>query len=297
VTFPLLPRGRVIGLSFGTMPSLLRGAGSDVAGSRMYRTGDDVHAIDWAASARLSSARETDEFIVREHFAEEAPRVIILCDYRPSMAFFSPALPWLSKPRALRGAADLVVQSAVAAHSFVGYLDVAATEPLWRPPRTQHVPEELNLDRPFTAPPDALRRAFRHLEEHRRVLPTGTFVFVLSDFLEAADDVWLDALENRWDVVPVVIQDPVWEQSFPDIAGTVVRLVDPRGGRVRAVRFRADEVAERRAANEQRRADLLTRLRDLDLEPVLVSSDEPDEILAAFLEWASWRQAMRSRPW
>jgi hypothetical protein len=122
-------------------------------------------------------------------------------------------------------------------------------------------------------------------------------VFVLSDFLEAADDLWLDALEQRWDVVPVVIQDPVWEQSFPDVTGVVVRLVDPRQGRVRAVRLRADEVAERRAANEQRRAALLERLRELELEPVLVSSDEPDDILAAFLDWAAWRQAVRSRPW
>ena len=297
MTFPLIPRGRVIGLSFGTMPSLLRGTGSDVAGSRPYRTGDDVHGIDWAASARLSSARESDEFIVREHYAEEAARVIVVCDYRPSMAFFSPELPWLSKPLAMRSAAALVVESAVAAHSFVGYLDVATEKPLWRPPRTQHVPEELTLERPFTAPRDALARAIAHLEEHKRVLPTGSFVFVLSDFLEAADDMWLDALEHRWDVVPVVIQDPVWEQSFPDVAGVVVRLVDPRHGRVRAVRLHADEVAERRAANEQRRAALLERLRDLELEPVLVSSDEPGEILAAFLEWASWRQAVRSRPW
>jgi uncharacterized protein (DUF58 family) len=279
------------------MPSLLRGTGSDVAGSRPYRSGDDVHGIDWAASARLSSARESDEFIVREHFAEEAPRVIVICDYRPSMAFFSPALPWLSKPRAMRGAAELVVESAVAAHSFVGYLDVAAAEPLWRPPRTQHVPEELSLERPFTAPHDALARAIEHLKEHRRVLPTGSFVFVLSDFLEVTDELWLDALEHRWDVVPVVIQDPVWEQSFPDVAGVVVRLVDPRHGRARAVRLRADEVAERRAANEQRRAALLERLRDLELEPVLVSSDDQDDILAAFLDWAAWRQAVRSRPW
>jgi uncharacterized protein (DUF58 family) len=249
VTFPLVPRGRLIGLSFGSMPSLLRGPGSDVAGSRPYQTGDDMHAIDWAASARLSSARQTDEFIVRESFAQEAPRVIVVCDYRPSMAFHSPALPWLSKSRAMQRAAELIVQSAVTTRSFVGYLDVAEDEPLWRPPRTQDIPEELTLERPFTAPGDALSRAIDHLRTHGRVLPTGSFVFVLSDFLEVDDHVWLEAVEQRWDLVPVVIQDPVWEQSFPDVAGVVVRLVDPRQGRVRAVRLRAEEVAQRRAEN------------------------------------------------
>jgi uncharacterized protein (DUF58 family) len=295
VTFPLVPRGRLIGLSFGSMPSLLRGPGSDVAGSRPYQTGDDMHAIDWAASARLSSARQTDEFIVRESFAQEAPRVIVVCDYRPSMAFHSPALPWLSKSRAMQRAAELIVESAITARSFVGYLDVADAEPLWRPPRTQDIPEELALERPFTASGDALSRAIDHLRAHGRVLPTGSFVFVLSDFLEVEDHIWLDAVEQRWDLVPVVIQDPVWEQSFPDVAGVVVRLVDPRHGRVRAVRLRADEVAQRRAENEERRARLLERLRGLDLEPVLISSDDPDDILAAFLDWADWRQTMRTR--
>jgi hypothetical protein len=64
-------------------------------------------------------------------------------------------------------------------------------------------------------------------------------VFVLSDFVPAApDDVWLTAIANRWDLVPIVIQDPVWEQSFPDVSGIVVSLRDPATGRVRSVRLR-----------------------------------------------------------
>src|SRR6266487_3389873 len=100
--FTLVPRRRLIGLSFGAMQSARRGAGSDILGSRPYFPGDDVRAIDWASSARLSTARNTDEFIVRERHADEAPRVIVLCDHRPSMALYSAPLPWLSKPRALQ---------------------------------------------------------------------------------------------------------------------------------------------------------------------------------------------------
>src|SRR5947208_8772542 len=88
VVVPLTPRRRLIGLSFGGMRSARRGAGSDVAGSRVYRPGDDIDTIDWAASARLSAARGTDEFIVRERFAEEAPRVVIIADRRPEMSLF-----------------------------------------------------------------------------------------------------------------------------------------------------------------------------------------------------------------
>ena len=63
-----------------------------------------MDSIDWAASARLSSARGTDEFVVRERFADEAPRVIIVCDRRPEMAAFLAALLFL-------GLAALVVEA------------------------------------------------------------------------------------------------------------------------------------------------------------------------------------------
>ena len=55
--FPLVPRWRLTGLPFGEQPSVRRGPGSDVAGSREYVPGDPISSIDWYASARLSSAR------------------------------------------------------------------------------------------------------------------------------------------------------------------------------------------------------------------------------------------------
>ena len=105
-TFPLVPRGRIVGLSFGAMRSARRGTGSDVAGSRPYVPGDDVKAIDWGASARLSSARGDDEFIVRELYAEQAPRVVVVCDRRPEMKLFPAGLPWLRKAEAQRNAIE-----------------------------------------------------------------------------------------------------------------------------------------------------------------------------------------------
>jgi hypothetical protein len=197
----------------------------------------------------------------------------------------------------MRRVGELIVESTIAARGFLGYLDVAGGRPLWRPPRSQRGLSELGLERPFTAPPNALAWAVEHLKSHRRSLPPGSFVFVLSDFLEPPpEEMWLDALEYRWDLVPIVIQDPVWEQSFPDVAGVAVPLADPRDGRVRRVRLSAGEVAELREANEQRCSGILGGLRALDLEPVLVSSDDATEILAAFLEWTDWRRVLRGRP-
>jgi hypothetical protein len=298
LTFPLVPRRGVIGISFGTMRSLRRGAGTDIAGSRPYRPGDDMDAIDWAASARLSTARGSDEFVVRERFAEEAPRVVVACDRRPGMACFESPLPWLDKPKAMRNVFELVLASAAGAGGFVGYLDQADGDVYWRPPQLERKLLKLHNERlessDFRAPSDWLERSVAHLEEHRRSATAGTFVFVLSDFIPApSEDVWLTAAEQRWDLIPVVIQDPTWEQSFPDVRGIVVPLRDSATGRVVPVRLSAKEIERRREANEARVATLMADFRALDLDPILVSSSEPADLLGSFLEWTELRRVRR----
>jgi hypothetical protein len=295
-TFPLIPRRRVLGLAFGGLHSIRRGAGSDVAASRPYRPGDDVGRIDWPASARLSLARGTDEFVVREHFAEEAPRVVVVADRRPSMSAFGPEWPWLQKAAAVEQCVRLIGDSAVAARGLLGYFDEGEATPFWHPPRSEGDLGLLDLKRPFGAPEDTVARGLRHLIEHPRDLPAGTFVFVLSDFLVEPDrDDWLWALERRWEVVPVVIQDAVWEQSFPDLRGLAVAFAAPGSGDGGLVRLSAAETERRREANEERRRDLLHRLRALDLEPVLVSSHEHRDVLFSFLTWADQRLFTRGR--
>jgi uncharacterized protein (DUF58 family) len=298
LTFPLVPRRRLIGLAFGSVHSARRGTGSDVASSRPYRPGDDVDAIDWAASAKLSAARDTDEFIVRERYAEEAPRVIIVCDRRPAMELYPPGLPWLSKPSAMFEAGSMIADSAMKARGLIGYLDLAGgdpEQPFWRPPHGQadfwRVKESHLLHPEFQAPPDNLDRALSYLVPLRRSLPAGTFVFVLSDFLERpTPETWSTILEQPWEVVPVVIQDPVWEQSFPDVSSVVVPLADPGSGKLRLVRLSRREARERRAANEQRAEEILTELQALGLEPVVIDTTSRDEIFTRFLEWVEARQ-------
>jgi len=295
-TFPLIPRRRVLGLPFGGLHSLRRGLGSDVASSRPYEPGDDVDTIDWAASAKLSLARGSEEFVVREHYAEEAPRVVCLADRRPSMSVFSEEWPWLRKPRALAESVRLIGASAIAARGLLGYLDEAGGDPTWLPPRGSHELFEVERERPFRAPEDTLARGLRFLIEQRRDLPAGSFVFVMSDFLSPPRrEAWLRALERRWEIVPVVIQDPVWEQSFPDVAGALLPFADPETGNVSLVRFPASEVAARRTANEERYRDLLRTLRALDMDPVVVPSADHKDIVFSFLSWADQRQFTRGR--
>ena len=311
LTFPLIPRRRLIGLSFGAMHSARRGMGSDVAGSRPYSPGDDIDTIDWNASARLSAARASDEFIVRERFAEEAPRVVIICDRRPEMALYPAGLPWLSKPQAMRQAVELIAESALHARGLTGYLDYADAEhpdprrrdpePYWQPPRSQVSSWTVRerLDHPaFHAPGDNLTRALEHLQEAPNRVPPGSFVFVCSDFLVTpGTELWLRAAERRWDLVPVVIQDPIWEQSFPDVSSVVVPLADPHNGKVRHVRLKRAEVLARRAENERRLSRTLSDFVALALEPILIGTSAREPILQAFFAWAESRVYRWWHPW
>jgi hypothetical protein len=150
----------------------------------------------------------------------------------------------------------------------------------------------------FQAPADNVTRAFDHLEQVPSRVPAGSFVFVLSDFLVSpSEHTWASALARQWDVVPVVIQDPVWEQSFPDVSSVVIPLADPANGRIGYVRLTAAEATERRLANECRREQLKTDFEAIGLEPVEVATSDHEEIVQAFLEWAEGREYRWARGW
>jgi hypothetical protein len=123
-------------------------------------------------------------------------------------------------------------------------------------------------------------------------------VFILSDFLSPPTEAaWAWIVELPWEIVPVLIQDPVWEQSFPDVSSVVVPLVDPRTGRPKLVRLSRREARERREANEARFAETVTFLEGLGLDPVVVSSSDPEEIYTRFLEWVALRQEGVREAW
>ena len=148
----------------------------------------------------------------------------------------------------------------------------------------------------IAAPENTISRGLRDLTEHRRDLPAGTFLFVVSDFLERPSrDEWIAALERRWEIVPVVVRDPIWEQSFPDVGGVVVPYADPESGRRVGVGLTGKEARTRRRENEVEWAELLRSLRALDMEPVLVGSHEWRDVLYAFLTWADQRLLSKGR--
>jgi uncharacterized protein (DUF58 family) len=294
LTFPLVSRRRLIGLAFGSMHGARRGSWSDIAGSKAYAAGDDPHRIDWASSARLSAARATDEFVVREYLADEAPRVVVCVDRRPGMSLCPPGMPFLHKAAAAEVARGLIEASVAESRGLVGRLELERPGVVdWCPPTSgrRHVTLAEHALPERDEPVDGITGMFDFLTLHRRQVPSASFVFVLSDFLEPTPlATWESALDRGWDIVPVVVQDPVWEQGFPDVDALVVPLVGA-DGRVRPVRLAPGESRAWRERHEARLRGLADGLRSLGVEAVLVGRDDREHVFEAFLSWSAERQA------
>lgn len=300
-TFPFVPRRRhLVGLPFGGVASRRVGFGTDVIGSRPYQPGDPVSAIDWYASARLSAASGRDEFLVRTRAADEAPRVVVVVDRRPAMELYEPPFPWLSKSRALIEAVATIAASAIVANTEVGSVDAAGGDPFWVAPARRTGPElvlERQSSAPFDAPGDGVAESLAFLRSRRAELAPGSFVFVLSDFIDGPDDdVWLSAAATGWDVIPVVIQDPVWERSFPDVGSVVLGVSAPGETRIAPVRLSRREASGRRRANERRFEDLMRKFVSLDFDAITLDTADTDEVGRAFERWSEerrqWRRAV-----
>jgi uncharacterized protein (DUF58 family) len=295
LVFPLIPSRRGGALDVAGRSSRRRGAGDEVASSRPYRRGDPLRTIDWAASARLSTARGSDEFVVRDHFAQDAVRVVIVVDRSSSMELFPSSLPWLDKRRAVLEAGRLILASSAAANALVGYVESGGPDSRLVPARRgmDHLRGiEHRIESTTSGPADSLDRALELLSRSAATIMSGTFVFVLSDFLPLPDASRLhEVLTSGWDVVPVVVQDRVWEQSFPDIGGVTLPLVDPDGLPPAPVHLTRKQAAARRLLNEERSARLHDVLLGLGLDHVEIGSSDRAGVHAAFLRWAERRRA------
>ncbi len=181
----------------------------------------------------------------------------------------------------------------------LGWCDVSAQDELWLAPHNALARGvvERRLAGAWDGPPGSLDRALSTVIERRTEAPAGTFVFVLSDYLEPLDmRSWHTAIRRGLDVVPVIVQDPVWEASFPPIGGVTVPLADPAGGSAVGTRLSAEEASARRAANEDRVRGLVDGFRRLGADAALVTSASAADVDAAFAQWAARRRLLRRAP-
>jgi uncharacterized protein (DUF58 family) len=244
---------RLDGLLHGQHLGLLPGAGSELAGSREYRPGEDeVRFMDWAVTARTAVPH------VREVDAERELTTWLLVDATPSMDF---------------GTAEIEKRElAVAATAAVGFLTHGAGNRLGAhvrgPDGVKRLPARTGRTHLFGmlrtllalprgaegATPVPLGEAMAGL---RRSAPRRGLAVVVSDFLDGLPEDgppergrpdWEDELRRlagRHQVLAVEVTDPR-ELELPDVG--ILTLVDPETGRRREVSTGSRRLRERYAA-------------------------------------------------
>jgi hypothetical protein len=107
---------------------------------------------------------------------------VLVRDCRPSLALLSSWSPWLCAPNACATVGRLLAASARRGRCA------------------------------FREADDQLVHALEALAIGR--LGRGSFAFLVSDFLALPpEDIWREALERGWDIVPVVLEAPVWRRA------------------------------------------------------------------------------------
>lgn len=244
---------RLDGLLHGQYRGLLPGPGSEPAGSREYRPGEDeVRRMDWAVTARTTVPH------VREVDADRELTTWLLVDASASMEFGTAELD----KRELSVAAVAAVGFLTAGvGNRLGALLVASTG-LRRFPAHSGRTHLLGLLRALLAAPRTGDRGepleppdlADALAAVQRVATRRGLVVVVSDFLDGLPDdpdrppPWersLRRLTARHQVLAVEVTDPR-ELELPDVG--LITLVDPETGRRREVCTSDRRLRERYAA-------------------------------------------------
>jgi uncharacterized protein (DUF58 family) len=222
----------------GEYSSAFRGRGVEFAEVREYQPGDDVRTIDWNVTARLGAA------YVKRFLEERELTVMFVVDVSASGSFGS--LRRTKEALAIEVCAVLALAAArnndrVGAILFTDRVE-RHVEPAKGRRHSLRVISDLLSCEPVGSGTD-LTAALTDLEP---TLRRRAVIFVLSDFLGAADDGVLPRLARRHDVVALHLVDPR-ERALPDSG--IITLWDPETGAWLLVDTGDAEVRSRFAAN------------------------------------------------
>lgn len=296
-TFPVIPRKRISGLGIGEYPGQHRGQGHDFIEKRPYQPSDSTRNIDWKETAKRSAQRSIFSPHVRQFRQDEIMRAVIVVDRSPRMSWYPS--PWLSKPQVIVAAGCMIIDSIKRHHGLIGYLDYANwtenSKPFWRSPNQETESDRVRnrnlLYKKFAAPENNMSLAIEWLFALKAHIPPESFIFLLSDFLVMPDYSLLEVAAERWDLVPIVIQDPVLEASFPVWRGKIpvwLPEVLPNGQRKASYLSALDAQAIR--IEHQNRLRAIMKVFDyIKVHPITLFSADPEQVYDAFLGWSMLR--------
>ncbi|HHC74030.1 MAG TPA: DUF58 domain-containing protein [Thiothrix sp.] len=224
-----LSKSKIRSRQAGQHLSPFKGRGMDFAESRPYQAGDDIRTLDWRVTARTN----------RPHtkvFQEERERPVLLwVDMRDAMFFATQGV--FKSVLAAELAALIAWKTRADGDRIGGMLAQSDTHIEAKPSNTRkglvRFLQQLALSSQSMLRGMPERQQETSLADHlrrlRRVVATGSRVYLLSDFrgLDKAAQRQLIAIKHKADVILLHIYDP-FEQHIPALNGELM-LSDGQG--------------------------------------------------------------------
>lgn len=192
----------------GNYKSVIKGQGLAFQEVRQYQEGDDVRAIDWNVSARM-----TEPYI--KVFAEEREMtVMLLVDLSQSGLF---GTGQMNKRRLSTEVAAVCAFSAIAHNDRVGLIAMSDEVEKVVPPQKgrkhgMHVLREILETVPRRRGTDLTSG----LDTLMHVAKRRTVTFLLSDFFASGYERSLAMAASKHDLIPIVLTDPR-DDDLPDV--------------------------------------------------------------------------------
>lgn len=249
----------------GNYKSVIKGQGLAFVEVRQYQAGDDVRAIDWNVSARM-----TEPYI--KVFAEEREMTVMLVVDVSASGLFGTAA--IHKRRLATEVAAVCAFSAVAHNDRVGLIAVSdEVEKVIPPQKGRKHGMRVLSEILETVPTRKGTDLSAGLETLMHVAKRRTVTFVLSDFFTAGYERTLALASAKHDLIPIVLTDPR-DAEMPDVGLT--RFEDLETGQDLLVDTSSRAVREHyRSACIELRAQQKRTFNKLGLDSAVVSTAEP----------------------
>jgi uncharacterized protein (DUF58 family) len=195
----------------GNYKSVIKGQGLAFVEVRQYQPGDDVRAIDWNVSARM-----TEPYI--KVFAEEREMTVMLVVDVSASGLFGTAP--INKRRLATEVAAVCAFSAIAHNDRVGLIAVSdEVEKVVPPQKGRKHGMRVLREILETVPARRGTDLNAGLETLLRVAKRRTVTFVLSDFFTSGYERTLALAAAKHDLIPIVLTDPR-DSDLPDVGLT-----------------------------------------------------------------------------
>jgi uncharacterized protein (DUF58 family) len=218
----------------GAYHSAFKGRGIEFEEVRTYQPGDDVRAIDWNVTARMS-------YPYVKRFREERDlTVFLLVDLSASCRFGSGSR---SKQEVIAEIAALLAFSAIQNNDNVGLILFSNQIEQYIPPKkglrhVLRVIRDLLAFEPISEKTD-LKQA---LDFFNKVHKKKGVCFIISDFLTELPEKALALTSKKQDLIAIGVVDPL-ELTFPEIP--LVRMIDLESGQERLVNTSSDLIKQK----------------------------------------------------